>query len=144
MDLPVIDHGGLIVADLDRAIAFFEALGLEAGDRRVLGGSWVDAVIGVAGVESEVVGLSLPGGGTWLELSRFRAPEAPGPAEELPSNALGLRHVTIQVADVGAALARVRALGYDTVGTVEDYEDVYRLCYLRGPDGIIVELAQRL
>ena len=144
MSLPRLDHIGIIVSDLDRAVAFFEALGLEAGAPSRMSGAWADRVIGIAGMEVEMVAISVPGSDTWLEVSRFVAPETSEVAEDLPSDALGIRHVTLQVEDVAGTLEHARALGYETVGTVEDYEDVYRLCYLRGPDGIIVEVAERL
>jgi catechol 2,3-dioxygenase-like lactoylglutathione lyase family enzyme len=139
-----MDHVGVVVDDLAAAIEFFVALGLELQGEQSLEGDFVDRVVGLDGVRSEIAMLQTPDGHGRLELSKFHAP--PGPKTDLhaPANAPGIRHVTFAVGDLDAALAGVRAHGGELVGELENYEDIYRTCYVRGPEGIIVELAERI
>jgi len=137
-------HVGVVVDDLEAAKAFFVELGLELEGEATVEGESVDRVVGLEGVKSDVAMLRTPDGHARLELSRFRSPQGPAGDREAPSNAPGLRHVTFEVDDVDAAVAGVRAHGGELVGELERYEDVYRLCYVRGPEGIIVELAERI
>jgi len=139
-----MDHVGVVVDDLQAAIDFFVALGLEATDSWTVEGDSVDRVVGLEGVRSEVAFVQTPDGHSRLELCRFLSP--PNDSEErlAPPHAPGIRHLTFAVDDVDATLARLRPHGAELVGEVEDYEGIYRLCYLRGPAGIIVEIAQRL
>ena len=139
-----MDHVGIVVDDLAAATEFFVALGLELQGEAAVEGGLVDRVVGLEGVHSEVAMLATPDGHGRLELSKFHTPSGPGGDPHAPANALGIRHVTFAVDDVDAALATVRARGGELVGEVENYEDVYRLCYVRGPEGIIIELAQRI
>src|SRR6478672_9330120 len=105
--LPRFDHVGITVADLDVVVAFFESLGLEAGGRQVVEGEFIDTVCGIPGSRTEIVGLNLPGGGTWLELARFIHPgHTPGSPGAM-ANELGLRNVSFEVEDIEAAVARV-------------------------------------
>jgi catechol 2,3-dioxygenase-like lactoylglutathione lyase family enzyme len=134
----------VVVHDLDGAREFFVAIGLEQSGEARLSGAFVDAIIALEGVDSDVVGLRAPGGTTWLELTRFRSPAPPALPPAAPADAPGLRHLAFAVDDLESALAAVRGLGYDLIGTAERYEDAYVLCYVRGPEGIIVELAQEL
>ena len=137
-------HVGVVVDDLEAAKAFFVELGLELEGEATVEGESVDRVVGLEGVKSDVAMLRTPDGHARLELSRFRSPQGPAGDRDAPSNAPGLRHVTFEVDDVDAAVAGVRAHGGELVGELERYEDVYRLCYVRGPEGIIVELAERI
>lgn len=139
-----MDHVGIVVEDLEGAVEFFLELGLERQGGGEVGGEWVDRVVGLEGVRAELAMLQTPDGKIRLEIVRFASP--PGPEADLraPSNALGLRHITFAVDDIDATVERLIATGAEPVGTLERYEDVYRLCYLRGPAGIIVELAERL
>ena len=138
------DHVGITVADIDKAIEFFVALGLEAGDRMAMQGEFVDTVIGIPGSQSEIAMLYPPDGGTALELSTFTRPDhAPGSPEAM-SNEIGLRNVAFEVHDIDAAVASVAALGYGLVGGIGTYEDQWRMTYVRGPEGIIVALAERI
>jgi len=107
-------------------------------------GEWVDRVIGLDGVRSEVVFVRTPDGKGQLELSKFHSPGDHGRPDPAAANRLGLRHVAFVVDDLNATLDRVRSRGLDTVGEVQDYEGVFRLCFVRGPEGIIVELAERI
>ncbi|MGC3993595.1 MAG: VOC family protein [Propionicimonas sp.] len=138
------DHVGITVADLDVAADFFVALGLVVEGRTFVEGEFLDTVIGMSGARVEIVVLRAPDGGTGVELSRFVQPDHlpgdPAPAE----NALGLRNVTFQVRDLDAAVERVAADGYGTVGDVGEYEGEWRMVHLRGPEGIIVSLAERI
>jgi catechol 2,3-dioxygenase-like lactoylglutathione lyase family enzyme len=107
-------------------------------------GGWVDRVVGLDGVRAEIVMLQTPDGRGRLELTKFHTPSAQGGNRHAPANVLGIRHVAFAVDDIDAAVATVRARGGELVGEVENYEDIYRLCYVRGPEGIIVELAERI
>lgn len=144
MKIRRIDHVGLIVDDLAGANAFFLALGLEPLGEADVGGEWVGQVIGLRDVRASLVMLRAPDGGANIELVKFHSPpagESPSPA---PANAPGLRHVAFVVDDADAVVARARTLGAELIGQLVNYENTYRLCYVRGPEGIILELAQEL
>jgi catechol 2,3-dioxygenase-like lactoylglutathione lyase family enzyme len=138
------DHVGITVADLDAATAFFVGLGLEVEGRTSLEGEFVDTVIGIPGSRSHIVVLRPPDGGPGLELSSFEWPEhAPGSPRAMP-NELGLRNVSFEVDDLQAAVDGLAADGYGLVGGIGQYEHVWRMAYVRGPEGIIVSLAERI
>lgn len=139
-----MDHVGVVVEDLAAALEFFVGLGLEVRGEWVAEGDWVGRVIGLEGVRARCAMLQTPDGHGRLELTQFETPAGPAADRRAPSNAPGLRHVTFAVDDLDAALARVGAHGAELVGEVERYEDAVRLCYVRGPEGIIVELAERI
>ncbi len=138
------DHVGITVADLDRATAFFQVLGLEVEGRAAVEGDFLDTVCGIPGSSTEIVMLVPPGGGTKVELSRFVRPAAVPGSPAAMANELGLRSLAFEVDDLTAALDRLAADGYGLVGGVGEYEGVWRMAYVRGPDGITVALAQRL
>jgi len=145
MTIKYMDHVGIVVDDLAAAIAFFVELGLELqGEWDVEGEAWVDRVVGLEGVRASNAMVKTPDGRAQLELVKFHAPPAPDGDRQAPANAPGLRHLTFAVDDLDAVLARLRPLGAELIGEVERYEDIYRLCYVRGPEGIIVELAEEL
>ena len=139
-----MDHVGIVVDDLAAATAFFVELGLELQGEGAVEGGWVDRVLALEGVRSDIAMLETPDGHARIELSKVHAPSGPPGDRNAPANAPGLRHVAFLVDDLDAVMARLRADGADLVGTVERYDDVYRLCYVRGPEGIIVELAEEL
>jgi catechol 2,3-dioxygenase-like lactoylglutathione lyase family enzyme len=138
------DHVGITVADLDTAAAFFVGLGFEIEGRMVMEGEFVDTVIGIPDSRSEIVMLRLPDGGTGLELSSFIRPDHEPGSPDAMSTELGLRNVMFEVDDLDALLDRLAADGYGLVGGVGQYENIWRMAYVRGPDGIIVALAQRI
>jgi catechol 2,3-dioxygenase-like lactoylglutathione lyase family enzyme len=140
-----MDNVLVVVEDLDAAIAFFIELGMELEGRAVLEGAWVDGTIGIDGARDEIAMMRTPDGHGKLELTQFHTPEAVGPKpKELPVNALGYRRVMFAVDDLDAVLARLLAHGVELVRDVVQYEDVYRLCFIRGPEGLIIGLAQPL
>jgi catechol 2,3-dioxygenase-like lactoylglutathione lyase family enzyme len=139
-----MEHVGIVVDDLDSAIAFFEDLGLELQGRQPVGGAWVDRIIGLEGVRADVAMLETPDGHGRVELSTFRSPTGAVADRHQPANVPGLRHLAFSVDDVEALVARLQDRGVELVGELVRYEDVYLLCYVRGPEGIIVELAQEL
>jgi catechol 2,3-dioxygenase-like lactoylglutathione lyase family enzyme len=139
-----MDHVGVVVEDLAAATAFFVELGLELHGEGSVEGDWVDRVVGLDGVHSDIAMLETPDGHGRVELTKFHSPPAQGGERHAPPNALGIRHLTLEVDDVDDAVARLRAHGAELVGEVERYKDIYRLCYVRGPEGIIVELAERI
>lgn len=144
MTIQGMDHVGIVVDDLVAATAFFLDLGLTLQGEAPVEGSWVDRVVGLEGVRAEIAMLETPDGHGRLELTKFHAPPGEGGDRNAPANAPGIRHISFEVDGIDAALGRVRARGAELVGKVERYEDIYRLCYVRGPEGIIVELAERI
>ena len=139
-----MEHVGIVVDDLAAAIEFFVQLGLELEGEASVEGPLVDRIVGLEGVRSEFAFVQTPDGHGRLELIKFHSPPAQGDNRHAPANAPGIRHVTFAVDDVDAAVAGLRARGTELVGELVRYEDSYRLCYVRGPEGIIVELAERI
>jgi catechol 2,3-dioxygenase-like lactoylglutathione lyase family enzyme len=144
MTVQRLDHVGIVVDDLAAATAFFVELGLELQGEAQVDGAWVDRIVALEGVRSEIVMMEAPGGHGRIELTKFHAPPSPGGDRRGPANAPGIRHITFAVDDLDATLARLGSQGAELVGEVERYSDIYRLCYVRGPEGIIVELAERI
>src|SRR3954463_6612695 len=138
------DHVGITVADLDAVTAFFVGLGLEVEGRGFLEGEFVDTVIGIPNSRSEVVTLRPPDGGTGLELSSFVHPAHEPGSPAAMSTELGLRNVMFEVDALEAVVDRLAADGYGLVGGIGQYEHVWRMVYVRGPEGIIVALAERI
>jgi catechol 2,3-dioxygenase-like lactoylglutathione lyase family enzyme len=145
MTIKRLDHVSVVVDDLAAAIAFFTTLGMTREAEMPVEGPWVDRVNGLARVHVDIVMLRTPDGHGRLELTKFRNPKLVEiePANA-PPNTLGLRSVMFTVDSVDDTVARLRAIGADLVGEVAQYEDMYRLCYVRGPAGIIVALAEEL
>jgi catechol 2,3-dioxygenase-like lactoylglutathione lyase family enzyme len=145
MTLLRMDNVLVVVEDLDAAIAFFTELGMELEGRAQLEGEWVDGVIGIDGARDEIAMMRTPDGHGKLELTQFHRPEAVGPKpKDLPVNALGYRRVMFAVDDLDAVLARLSSHGAELVRDVVEYEDLYRLCFIRGPEGLIIGLAEPL
>ena len=145
MTLLRMDNVLVVVEDLEAAIAFFVELGMELEGRTKIEGEWADRVIGIDGARDEIAMLRTPDGHGRLELTQFERPAAVGPRPaDLPVNALGYRRIMFAVDDLDDVLARLRAHGAELVRDVVTYEDVYRLCFVRGPEGLIVGLAQPL
>lgn len=138
------EHVGVVVDDLDAVAAFFLGLGFEQEGRMMGGGEVVDKINGLDGVRAELVFVRTPDGSGRLELVKYHAPADDQGAHPMPVNRLGFRHIALEVDDLNAIVAGLRDQGFDTVGEVRDYEDSYRLCYVRGPEGLIVEFAERL
>jgi catechol 2,3-dioxygenase-like lactoylglutathione lyase family enzyme len=137
-------HIGLVVEDLDETARFLALLGFDCGEPGVYSGDWIDRIIGLEDVTVETVMVRAPDGSDVFEVVRFHSPSA-GAEEPAPAaNRPGLRHVAFEVDDVRGAVDRVRAAGWDTIGEIVDYESTFLLCYVRGPEGLIVELAERL
>lgn len=138
------DHVGITVSDLDRALEFFKSLGLEAEGRMDMEGEFVDAVIGIPGSRSEIVILRPPGGGTGVELSCFSWPDHQPGSPRAMSTELGLRNICFEVEDLLGIVDRLAEQGYGRVGGIGEWEGAWRMTYVRGPDGIIVALAERI
>ena len=138
------DHVGITVADLDAAIDFFVGLGLELEGRQSMEGEFVDTLIGIPDSRSEIAMLRPPDGGAGLELSAFHRPDHQPGSPEAMSTELGLRNVAFQVDDLQAIVDRLAGEGYGLVGGIGQYEQMWRMAYVRGPEGIIVALAQRI
>ena len=144
MTIQRMDHVGIVVNDLAAATAFFVELGLELQGESPVQGGWVDRVVGLQDVRASIAMLQTPDGHGRIELAKFHAPSGRGGERNAPSNTLGIRHITFAVDDIDDVLARLQARGAELVGEVERYENIYRLCYIRGPEGIIVELVERI
>ena len=135
---------GIVVEDLDAAIAFFMELGLELEGRAPIEGAWADGVTGLRDMRVEIAMLRTPDGHGRLEISRFLAPSVIADHRAAPVNALGYLRVMFNVGDIEDTLARLRKHGAEIVGELVHYEKIYRLCYIRGPEGILIGLAQNL
>jgi catechol 2,3-dioxygenase-like lactoylglutathione lyase family enzyme len=145
MALQRMDNVLIVVEDLEAAKAFFAELGMELDGETSVEGGWVDGVVGLDGVRADIAMMRTPDGHGRVELSKFHAPPAVrAEPEGAPANALGIRRVMFAVDDIDDVVARLRDHGGELVGEIAQYEDVYRLCYLRGPEGIIVGLTERL
>ncbi len=139
-----MDHVGIVVDDLAAAIEFFVALGLEPQGKGPVEGRWVDRVVGLDGVRADVAFVRTADGHGQLELTKFHTPVSQDHNRNAPANTPGIRHVAFVVEDIDAVVAGARARGVELVGDLERYEDIYRLCLVRGPEGIIVELAEQI
>ncbi|MFN2635934.1 MAG: VOC family protein [Gemmatimonadaceae bacterium] len=145
MTLKRMDNVLIVVEDLEAAKAFFSELGMELEGQTTVEGPWVDSVVGLKDVRADITMMRTPDGHGRVELSKFHRPRAvrAGP-ENAPSNALGMRRIMFAVDDIDDVVARLRKRGGELVGEIAQYEDIYRLCFLRGPEGIIIGLAEQL
>src|SRR3954451_16972223 len=137
-------HIGLVVEDLDETVRFLSLLGFDCGTPGVFSGEWIDRIIGLEDGTVEVVMAGGPAARDTYGVVRFRSPSAGAPDPAPAANRPGLRHVAFTVDDVRGVVDRVREAGWQTVGEIVDYESTFLLCYVRGPEGLIVELAERL
>jgi catechol 2,3-dioxygenase-like lactoylglutathione lyase family enzyme len=143
-EIKSFDHVGITVADLDAATAFFVGLGLEVEGRMFVEGEFLDTVCGIPDSRTEIVMLRPPGGGTALELARFVRPEHVPGSPTAMANELGLRNVCFEITDLQATVDRLAHDGYGLVGGVGRHEDTWLMAYVRGPEGIVVSLAERI
>lgn len=144
-----MEHVGIVVDDLAAATEFFVELGLVLQGEGTVEGRWVDRVVGLESVRADIAMMQTPDGNGRLELTKFHSPSIQddtrrGDNRHAPANTPGIRHVAFAVEDIDAVVAGLRARGAELVGELERYEDSYRLCYVRGPEGIIIELAERI
>lgn len=144
MTIKRMDNVGIVVEDMDAAIAFFGELGLDLEGRAMVEGEWAGRVTGLRDMRCEVAMMVTPDGHSRLELSRFEAPPMASDHRKAPVNAFGYLRVMFTVEDLDDTLARLYKIGAELVDEVVQYEDVYRLCYIRGPEGILIGLAQEL
>ncbi|MES2154587.1 MAG: VOC family protein [bacterium] len=144
MGVKRMDNVGIVVESLDDAIPFFTELGLRLEGRATIEGEWAGRVTGLHGQRVEIAMLATPDGHGRLELSRFLAPPVVADHRKAPVNALGYLRVMFTVDDIDKTVARLRKRGAQLVGEIVQYEDAYRLCYIRGPEGVLVGLAQEL
>jgi catechol 2,3-dioxygenase-like lactoylglutathione lyase family enzyme len=144
MAIQRMEHVGIVVDDLAAATEFFVELGLVLQGEGPVEGRWVDRVVGLEGVRADIAIMQTPDGNGRLELTKFHSPSNQGDNRHAPANTPGIRHVAFAVEDIDAVVAGLRARGAELVGELERYEDSYRLCYVRGPEGIIIELAEQI
>ena len=144
MTVKRMDNVGIVVESLETAISFFAELGLELEGRATIEGEWAGRVTGLRDQRVEIAMMRTPDGHSRLELSRCRAPPVLADHRNAPVNALGYLRVMFTVEDIDDTVARLRKLGAQLAGEVVRYEDAYRLCYIRGPEGLLIGLAQEL
>src|SRR5689334_15240796 len=145
MTIQRMDNVAIVVADLDAAVAFFAELGMELEGKAQIEDLFADRTVGLDGIRSEIAMMRTPDGHSKLELTRYHTPAAVAPEpEDPPPNTLGLHRVMFAVDDIDDTLARLRAHGAELLGEVAQYESIFRLCYLRGPAGVIVALAEQV
>lgn len=139
-----MDNMGIVFEDLDAAVGFFEELGLTLEGRMMVEGTWAGRVTGLGDQQVEIAMMRTPDGHSRLELSRFIRPEVIADHRAAPVNALGYLRVMFAVDDIDDTLARLAGRGAELVGEVMNYEDTYRLCYIRGPEGVLIGIAQQM
>jgi len=145
MTLQRMDNVLIVVDDLEAAKAFFVELGMELEGETTMEGPWVDRIVGLENVRSEIAMMRTPDGHGRIELDKFHAPAAVRvEPRNAPVNTLGIRRIMFAVDDIEDVVARLRAHGAELIGEITQYEDLYRLCYIRGPEGIIIALAEQL
>ena len=144
MTIRSMEHVGIVVDNLAAATEFFARLGLVLLGEGTVEGRWVDRVVGLAGVRADIAMMQTPDGNGRLELTKFHSPSIAGVNQYAPPNTPGIRHVAFAVSDIDSVVADLRARGVELVGELERYKDSYLLCYVRGPEGIIIELAERI
>ena len=143
MTLVRLDNIAIVVADLDAAIAFFAELGMDFEARQWIEGPWADQTVGLEGVRSEIAMMRMPDGLGRVELTQYHAPDVVR-TDPAAANTLGLHRIMFAVDDIDGTIERLRGHGATVLGEVAQYEDMFRLCYLRGPAGIIVALAEQI
>ena len=144
MTVKRMDNVGIVVEDMDAAVEFFTELGLKLEGRAPIQGDWADGVTGLRDMRVEIAMMRTPDGHSRLELSRFLEPSVVADHRNAPVNAFGYLRVMFAVDDIDETLARLRKHGAQLVGEVVQYEDSYRLCYIRGPEGLLIGLAQEI
>ena len=145
MTIKRMDNVLIVVDDLEAAKAFFAELGMELDGEAPVEGRWVDRVVGLSDVRADIAMMRTPDGHSRLELTKFHTPTAVRTEpESAPANTLGIRRIMFTVDDVDDVVVRLRSHGAELVGEIAQYEDIYRLCFLRGPEGIIIGLAEQL
>ncbi|TCP21703.1 glyoxalase/bleomycin resistance protein/dioxygenase superfamily protein [Scopulibacillus darangshiensis] len=144
MKIHRIDHVGVIVNDLPAAKAFFLNLGLEVLGETEVKGEWVERIIGLNDVRETVVWLGMPDGQATLELVKFHTPSDETGIQQSFANTLGIQHIAFAVEDIEAVVAKLKKKGAELFGEIQNYENAYKLCYVRGPEGIILELAEQI
>jgi catechol 2,3-dioxygenase-like lactoylglutathione lyase family enzyme len=144
MTVQRMDNVGIVVDDLEAATAFFVELGLELEGEATVEGRSVDRIVGLDNVRAEIAMVRTPDGHSRLELTKFHTPTAVSAEPNAPPNTLGIRRIMFAVDDIEDVLARLQAHGAELVGELVQYEDSYRLCYVRGPEGILIALAEPL
>jgi catechol 2,3-dioxygenase-like lactoylglutathione lyase family enzyme len=145
MTLKRMDNVLIVVADLEAAKAFFAELGMQLEGETTVEGPWVDQTVGLEGVRADITMMRTPDGHGRVELTRFHTPPAVrAEPENAPANTLGIRRIMFAVDELDDVVARLRSHGAELVGEIAQYEDIYRLCFLRGPEGIIIGVAEQL
>jgi catechol 2,3-dioxygenase-like lactoylglutathione lyase family enzyme len=144
MSILRMNHVGVVADDLEAVTGFFLDLGFERAGGGDVADAWVDEILGLDGVRIEMVMVRTPDGHSSFEIAKFHAPDDETKPDDGPAHRLGFRHIALEVDDLDATLERVRARGIELVGEIVNFENIFRMCFVRGPEGLIVELAQPL
>ena len=144
MKINRIDHVSINVNDLSEAKAFFLDLGLEVKAEWELDGKQLDRIVGLTNVKTACVGLGMPDGQAWIELVKFYSPSDEKDIQQPFANTLGIRHICFAVEDIEGIVAKLKKKGTEIFSEIQQYEESYKLCYVRGPEGIILELAEKI
>lgn len=144
MTLKRMEHVGIVVEDMAAATEFFSELGLDPLGEMKVEGAWVDRINGLDGVQVDMAMMGAPDGSGRLEIVKYNSPPHEGDNQPALANRPGIRHIAFLVEDIEDTITRLRARGYDLVGELERYKNSYLLCYVRGPEGIIIELAEKI
>ncbi|CAM3874632.1 VOC family protein [Mesobacillus thioparans] len=144
MKIKRIDHVSINVNDLAEAKAFFIDLGLEVQAEWEMAGEQLDRIVGLTDVKTTCVGLGMPDGEAWIELVKFHTPSDEKGIQQSSANTLGIQHICFTVEDIEAIVAKLKKRGTEIFSEIQQYEESYRLCYVRGPEGIILELAEKI
>lgn len=145
MAIKRMDHVTIVVEDLERAVAFFKVLGLELEGQMAVEGEWVDRICGLKNTKADIAMMHTPDGHSRIELTKYRNPVSHIPEKKLTEpNTVGLRQLMFAVDDVDDVVATLTKHGSSLIGEIVNYQDVYRLCYMRGPEGLIIALAEEL
>lgn len=145
MSIERMDNVLIVVSDIDLAKDFFIELGMELEGETIVSGEWVDKVVGLEGVQNKIAMMRTPDGNSKIELSEFISPTIENiEIDTAPVNTLGIRRIMFAVENIDEILSRLESFGTELVGEIAQYEEIYRLCYIRGPDGIIIGLAEQL
>lgn len=144
MKVKRMDHVSINIVDLEKVTEFFVDIGLKVNAKWEMDGKFLDTVVGLDGVKTECIGLGIPDGQTWIELVKYHSPQSDNTIPPTFVNSPGIRHICFTVEDIDAIVEKLYLKGFETFSDIQQYEDSYKLCYVKGPEGIIVELAEEV
>ena len=144
MKVKRMDHVSINIVDLEKVTEFFVDIGLKVNAKWEMDGKFLDTVVGLDGIKTECIGLGIPDGQTWIELVKYHSPHSDNTIPPIFVNSPGIRHICFTVEDIDAIVEKLHLKGFETFSDILQYEYSYKLCYVKGPEGIIVELAEEV